>query len=413
MVRWYGGGWRGAGEAGLLVVLVALAGCAAPVGVAPPQTARWPAREVSHLQSYAERMPDAVPEDIARQFGVSAEQLRGQALRAVVGKFVAPPGVVVELASRSDAGGVDAPNAEFLVLTFHAESALGDACIGWDDAVPAAVDRAGAGLLSDATLVRGVRWRLYLPEGAVRGVAVHLGGNKYVRRALLRRGWSVLHSAGTGRYWQRLMTPVDVRRDDCDARGLGGEIARHYDDIIADWPYSLAALEGVLRERQPAMWRGPRVIMGFSVGALGVPATYAYEPEVYDAAVLVAGGANVFRIGQESSRFGPAIAFAESVSEAERDQIDQAFLARTQLDPYATAALLRDGPLRVYHAALDRVVPARCGALLHERLGGPDRMVYPVSHGLLLRVVMRLEAGGLVDWVEEVVGDEKRPRDAG
>jgi len=144
-------------------------------------------------------------------------------------------------------------------------------------------------------------------------------------------------------------------------------------------------------------------VMGFSIGALGLPAVVARLPERFQAAVVVAGGANLLRISQCTSKADSGIRLNWVGAKPTREDWQRlyvAYLERSKLDPYHTAAALADMPVLVYHAHFDRVVPAATGALLHARLGKPRRFAYPLGHRHLLRVAIRLEADRIARWTE-------------
>jgi predicted peptidase len=146
--------------------------------------------------------------------------------------------------------------------------------------------------------------------------------------------------------------------------------------------------------------------MGFSVGALGLPTVVARMPDRFQAAVVVAGGANLLEISQRSCKPDPGLELKWKGPAPTREDwrvLYAAYLEQVKLDPYHTAAALAEMPVLVCHAHYDQVVPAASGRLLHERLGKPPRFAFPVGHRHLLRIVMRLEAGRLVEWTEAAV----------
>jgi pimeloyl-ACP methyl ester carboxylesterase len=254
----------------------------------------------------------------------------------------------------------------------------------------------------------GVRWRLYEPRGApARGLIVHLGGNKYVRRALLKQGWTVLNSSGTGRYsWRRESPQVFEIGADTDLQELGAQIGAIFDDELADWPYSLEAVLEYLAQHRLDVPQEPAVVMGFSIGALGLPTVVARMPERFEAAVIVAGGANLLEIAQRSRKANTGIELEWSAAKPTKDdwqRLFTAYLESTKLDPYHTAAALTNLPVLMIHAHYDQVVPAVTGESLYARLGKPKRLVFPVGHRHLLRIVMRLQAARLVEWTEAAV----------
>ena len=143
--------------------------------------------------------------------------------------------------------------------------------------------------------------------------------------------------------------------------------------------------------------------MGFSIGAIALPVVAARMPDRFQAAVLVAGGANLLEISHRTDKPDSGITLNWlDVQPREEDwhALYEAYLAQARLDPYHTAAALTGIPLLVYHGSFDRVVPASTGELLFARLGAAERHVFPVGHKHLLRVVMRLQAEPIAQWTE-------------
>lgn len=372
--------------------------------------ADWPPRLTAGLTNLAAATPDVlVPEPSAalangeRQDGSSGAE---NAVR-IVRRAVCGCGVVLELepVASDDSAGSDAETELAFVSFSPMAHAAGEARaqraglpdrITWDD------------------VQAGVAWKLYEPRtSSARGLIVHLGGNKYVRRALLKSGYAVLHSSGTGRYLQRrAFNPVFRIEPRTDLARPAGELARVFDDELADWPYSLEAVLEYLARYRPEITQQPAAAMGFSIGALGLPAVVARMPGRFQAAVFVAGGANLFEIARLSRKEHRGIVLEWSGADPTPDdwrQLSAAYLAQVKLDPYQAAAALRNVPVAMYHAQLDRVVPAATGETLYARLGKPERSVFPVGHGQLLRIVMRLQAGAIVEWVDAALHEAPAP----
>lgn len=265
-----------------------------------------------------------------------------------------------------------------------------------------------------ADVERGVRWELYEPKVKLaRGLVVHLGGNKYVRRALLADGWVVLTSSGTGRYFERRSNPQTFEiKSDADVAIVGARIAAAVDDELADWPYSLEAVLSYLAIHRPEIPQQPAVVMGFSIGAIGLPAVAARMPKRFAAAVIVAGGADLLKISQTSRKANPGIELRWTPPAREENlfaKLDAAYLSNAKLDPYSAAATLGDMPVLMFHASFDQVVTAKAGNLLWNRLGKPERRVFPVGHGHMLRVAMRMQAGQIAKWTAAPTGPDETP----
>ncbi len=349
----------------------------------------WPPRLTAGLPELARRTRGATIE-IGRS-GDGREVLRVSGCEAL-GR-----GLVLEVVET----GADEPPARQTELRFVSFSPL---VVGPD----AARDWRPPARLTGAELELGVQWTLYEPRTEPnRGLVVHLGGNRYVRRALLKDGWAVLSSSGTGRYFARRHRPQRFVLDSAaDAPRVAAQIAATIDDELADWAYSLAAVLEYLERQRPELRQQPAAVMGFSIGALGLPAVVAYVPDRFAAAVLVAGGADLLRISQSSAKADPGLVIV-TPQDADRAgllrQLDEHYRRLTRLDPYQTAPLMQHMPRLVVQARLDRVVPVWSGQLLYERLGRPERWDYLAGHRHLLRVVMRFAAARLTGWVEQRV----------
>ncbi len=204
------------------------------------------------------------------------------------------------------------------------------------------------------------------------------------------KGYAVLRMRSQpSRFTQHLMlTYLDGHTDTIAARA-----ARSADQRIAECAYAThAALDHVFALRE-SLGQHPVVLVGMSGGAMALPSVYAHRPERFDAAVLIAGGANFLRIMIESNYrdwidailidFDPG---SESLGQPTPELIDtlsERYLEFAKLDAYQTAPLLKNIPVLVLHATSDKAVPSGTGDLLYQRLGKPERWTYPLGHELI------------------------------
>lgn len=393
-----------ASVAGLLV------GCAAQTRLTPPAgliaDADWPARITAGLEQLAANTPTILVADQDNASGSDTPAREGESprpsVRAVHCEAYAL-GIVLELEHlKPDEATRPANRTDLAFVSF---SPLVCASSG--------VEKARAHLPNRITLAdidAGVRWHLYEPTHTPpRGLVVHLGGNKYVRRALLKRGWALLSSSSTGRFFQRRESPQLFRIERGQEKEVAARLATIIDDELVDWPYSLEALLEYLADHRPHIPQEPLVVMGFSIGALGLPAVVARMPDRFQAAVLVAGGANLLEIARRSSKPDPGIELnwtGPAPTHEDWQQLSAAYLAQVKLDPYHTAAALTDMPVLLCHAHYDQVVPAAMGELLYARLGKPRRLTFPVGHFHLLRIVMRLQADRIAKWAQAAISHQ-------
>lgn len=360
----------------------------------PPASQRivWPERRTRGLDDLARRVPATLRLTVGGKGDVAEVGVRR----------CEPAGLGLVLDLGFPAGGAKShrETTHLLFVSFPASASDRAGTRGESGAVPQ--------VLSPADVRLGVRWTLYEPRGRARGLVVHLGGNRYVRRALLKAGWVVLSSDGTGRYFARRKKPqVFSLASGDEVPEVARRIAGVIDDELADWPYSLEAVLAYLGRHRPDVPQAPAAIMGFSIGALGLPAVVARMPERFGAAVIVAGGADLLRISVTSHKHNPGIVLrhrGRPLDQSLWTALDRAYLRHAALDPYTAAAALHDMPVLVVSGHFDQVVPAATGALLWTRLGKPERLAYPVGHRQLLRTIMRFQTQRLVDWTQAALG---------
>lgn len=204
------------------------------------------------------------------------------------------------------------------------------------------------------------------------------------------KGYAVLRMRShPARYTQHLtLSYLDGRSDSVATRA-----ARSADQRVAECAYATsAALDHVFAKRETLSDR-PVVLVGMSGGAMALPSVYAYTPDRYDAAVLIAGGANFLRIMIDSNYrdwidailidFDPSSDGLGEPAPEVVDSLSERYLDFAKLDAYTTAPLMRDIPVLILHATNDKAVPAKTGDLLYERLGKPERWTYPLGHELI------------------------------
>ncbi|MGV6815189.1 MAG: alpha/beta hydrolase family protein [Phycisphaerales bacterium] len=174
---------------------------------------------------------------------------------------------------------------------------------------------------------------------------------------------------------------------------LSQQVAQMNDDRVAEGAFATkAAIEHVFEQR-PVLVDRPVILIGMSGGAMMLPTVYAYAPELYQGAVLIAGGADFARIAIRSNYrswidaitfdFDPDSPGEGRIDKEHLDAFCKVYLADSKLDAYHTATEMRSIPVLMLHGTADQAVPSATGDLLYEQLGEPERWSYPVGHELI------------------------------
>ena len=260
---------------GTILVTAGLAGCTSPLRDSGRPSllvdADWPPRITTGLEQLAANVPTLLLPEQDSETGSPVRIVRSAAYKL---------GLVLELDDADAEGQLSSAHETELVFVSFSPLAL-------DERRPQQRPARLPGEITLGDLRAGVHWHLYEPkDGLIRGLVVHLGGNKYVRRALLADGWAVLSASNTGRCLHRRANPVsfEIERGE-KLKQATAQIAAVFDDELADWPYSLEAVLGYLARHRPDVRQTPAAIMGFSIGAIALPAVVARLPDDFGAAV--------------------------------------------------------------------------------------------------------------------------------
>lgn len=228
--------------------------------------------------------------------------------------------------------------------------------------------------------------------------------------SLTSHGWAVLrmmsHPSNFTGYLRLDIEP--------GSEELIGELtAGIYDQRTAECAYATDAALRYVRTKRPQLDDHPTALLGMSGGAMVLPAVYAFDPDAYDAAVLIAGGANSMLITAMSNyrnmidavRFDFDPETPELDEDGTREQLlalSDAYLATSRLDAFHTAREMRGLPVLVLHATRDKAVPFRRGDDLYEALGKPERWTYPVGHELIF-AALPTQVGRINDWLADAL----------
>jgi predicted esterase len=415
----------------LVILCSALAaGCAirTPADSARADAARhlpahaWPARDANRLAPLVEDVPRLITTDRAAVMMIDGSLAAGAVESSVrlVRTQPSARGVIRELEYVDD--GPEPPEAGERTLRFISSWAVQQSAAmrrrtGNGAAPTAAPASAMEAALDDARsdALAGVGLRV-LPAlaGAPRGYIIclqSLGGDRFERpviEALRRRGWAVIES---GFPWMTWAGQVTFLRSDGQWTGAARDFAERFDERLAEWAYAIEAALEYLDHIDPAVPVDRLCVVGFSAGAICGPTIAAAFGDRVQAVVLIGGGADILRISQTNGVTNAGLAFgaldpveggyqSRQLTSRELDQLSKQYLKMSALDPYHTAPALCAVPTLMLHAALDKIVPARCGKVLYERLGKPERWTFWVGHSLLF---WRLPAyaGSIAAWVDQ------------
>lgn len=276
---------------------------------------------------------------------------------------------------------------------------------------PSAVYRFVTGQAGDDGAIHLQRtwFTIHEPTGEARGMVVLLPGLlgtpegllDAFTSALIQRDWLVVRMVcQPSRFTQTATIPIPDTETPQDA---GPRLARLLTDGLAESAYAVEAVVAEQERRRPALSSRPRVAIGMSGGALILPAVVARNAERYHAAILIAGGADLFTILDRSNYTrmidGGRLEWSSPPTSQRRREFADAYLAHAPLDPFHAAGALRGKKILIYHASLDQAVPAVTGDLLWERLDRPERRVFPVGHELLF-VGLAMEVPAVMDWLQ-------------
>lgn len=246
------------------------------------------------------------------------------------------------------------------------------------------------------------------PEAEVRGVITLLPGmfgtpqpviHTTIRR-LRAEGWAVLRMLShPGRFTQKTRFEIDT----ADIESGGARIARVFNDRAAEVAYSVEGAVEHVHAQRPGLKPLPHVLLGMSGGAMALPTVHARVPQQFDAAILIAGGANFLEINMRSNYAewidSVELAWTGSIpGRKETEALLESYLRHAHLDAANTAPALEGKPVLVLHAARDKAVPAETGERLWRLLGEPERWVFPVGHELIF-AALPFQLDRMVEWL--------------
>mgnify|MGYP001366030943 CR=1 FL=1 len=287
-----------------------------------------------------------------------------------------------------------------------------------DPACAAAMMFVSARDTGDSCVLQRTWFSLYDPrKGPARGLAVVMPGLfgtpeavfDQVVRHFQSRNWVVLRMmAQPSGYTEELN--VDIADGSAAERDAARLLARTFDDRAAECAYAVEAAIAWAEAKRPEIRQRSRVILGGSGGAMSLPPVAARLHGAFDAAVLIAGGADFATIAATSNyedwvdsvhiRWSGKVGTPEQIR-----SLGDAYLHESLLDAYHTAASLEGTKTLVIQATRDKAVPAPQQELLWERLGRPERKSLGMGHETLF-VSLPLRMGGIMDWIDAALAPD-------
>lgn len=209
-----------------------------------------------------------------------------------------------------------------------------------------------------------------------------------------------------------------VRVDPSDLDGSAADIGAVVNDRLGECAFAVQAAWEYVHTKREGAKDLPHAVIGLSGGAISLPTVVARTPSLYSAAVLIGGGADFWLINERSNYQGmiDAVRTIWVGAAATPDSIaafDAKLLSRARLDGFHTATALRGVRTLLLQGSGDRAVPSALGDVLWERLGRPERWMYPASHEVLC-LGLPSETDKILEWLDAALRapheDPPRPK---
>jgi len=213
-------------------------------------------------------------------------------------------------------------------------------------------------------------------------------------------GFGVLRMlAQPSRFTERLIVSVDPADLDRSAREVGGIV----NERLGECAYAVEAAWAYVHEKREGSRALPHAVVGISGGAISLPPVVARTPSLYSAAVMVGGGAGFWLINERSNYQDMIDAVrtvwvGQAATQGLIGSFDSKLLTHARLDGYHTAGAMKGVKALMLQGSVDRAVPSALGDVLWERLGRPERWIYPANHELLC-LGLPAEFDKIVGWL--------------
>jgi dienelactone hydrolase len=233
-----------------------------------------------------------------------------------------------------------------------------------------------------------------------------------IERYLNSKGWAVLRMLShPSRFTQRQQFAVPVGSE----AAMSKQIAEMFDTRTAEAAYAASAALRHVHQEFGEHAEKPVALLGMSGGAMILPSVYSFDPDMYDAGVIIAGGGNFLEINTRSNykKWIDAVDLDADPSDTEIQELEDRqlrelvdlYIKNSKLDSLNTAQKMVGVPMLMLHGSSDKAVPASTGDALYEALGKPERWVYPVGHELIF-AGLPLQTPKIERWMREQLIDE-------
>ena len=219
-----------------------------------------------------------------------------------------------------------------------------------------------------------------------------------------QRGWNVIRMlAPPARFVEKSRLELDPD-DETSPRQAAAELMTR----IAETAYASEGAWAHVLSLRPQLADLPQVVFGGSGGGLALPAVVRREPTRYDAAVVVAGGANILDVVSKSTYTKPVGALDFTWKDLDNTKLPPAevlepfaaeYLRYAPLDGYHAGEWFGDTPVLIMQASGDQAVPVENSELLWSRLGEPEKWTITGNH-LTIFMSLWLHTPRILDWIE-------------
>lgn len=221
-----------------------------------------------------------------------------------------------------------------------------------------------------------------------------------------QNNWGVLRMLSQpSRFTERVRMELDPQAMEASAKSVADILG----DRAGECALAAQAAWNYLEQQRPELAKLPKGIIGTSGGGMTLPTVVAREPDRYAACILIGAAADFWLIARRSAYTNDAASIDVRIKGMDKTppehdpafdwrRFDELYLASCLLDSFHTAKAMHGKKVLMLQGDGDLAVPAPLGDILWERLGKPERWLYPTGHeGLVIEMVPR-DIGKIIAW---------------